>query len=69
MLIVPSREKVVGIVRRLALVELHDPLDAILVAVRVGHHRVRSKSDPFGGEHQVFHHLTRRSQVFVEQRR
>ncbi len=63
----PRRQKVVGIVGRLAFIEVHDPFDRILLAVGLDEHRMRREGESAGREHHVIADFARRLQVLVEQ--
>jgi hypothetical protein len=50
----PRGEKVVGVIERLALVEVDDAVDGVLVAIGVGHDRIGREREAAGQKQDVF---------------
>ena len=65
----PCGLKVIRVIGGLALVEVHDPLDRILFAIRLDQHGVRSEVEPIGRKDHAIPHFARRLQVLIQQRR
>ena len=68
MLEAPGRLEIVRVIGGLALVEIDDPLDGVLLAVRLDQHRMRREVEPVGREHHVIRHFARGLQILVQQR-
>ena len=64
----PRGLEVIRVVCRLALIKADNPLDRVLLAIRLHQHRVRREVEPVRRQHHVIAHLARRLQVLVEQR-
>ena len=64
----PSRREVIGEVGRLTLVEIDDPQDAVLVAIRVDPHRMAREGDPIQIQDGVVRHTAGSAEVLLHQR-
>ncbi len=62
-----SGQEVIGVIDLVALVEVDDPLDAVLVPVGFGHDRMRREDEAAGFQHDVVGDQPRRRQVFLEE--
>ena len=67
--IFPRGQEVVGEIDRVALVEIDDALDAVLVAIGLGHHGMRGEDKAPRLQNNMVSHQPRRRQVLLEQRR
>ena len=65
----PGGKEVVGEVGPLAVVEVDDPMDAVLVPVGVGDRRVRREAEPVGHQDEVLGDPPGGLQVLLDQRR
>ena len=63
----PGGLEVIRVIGGLAFIELYDPLDRILLAIRLDKHGMRREVEPAGREHHVVAHFTRGLQIFIEQ--
>ncbi len=67
MAIAPRGQKVIGVVQRLALVEIDDAVHRVLVAVFVRHDRVRREREAARHKHDVAGHEPGGVEVFLDQ--
>ena len=63
-----AASKVIRVIGRLAVVEIDDALDRVLLAVRLDQHRIRREVDAVGRQHHVIGHFARGLQILVQQR-
>ena len=63
----PGGLEVVGVIGGLALIEVDNPLDGVLLAVRLHQHGMRREVEPVGSQHHVIAHFARRLQVLIQQ--
>ena len=64
----PCRLKIVGVIDLISVIEVDDAMDAVFVAVGLGHSRMRGEHEASGFQDQMIGDVPGRRQIFFQQR-